>query len=121
MICCWQLLMAEAERRHGSDMVWNGEEPKRRLDQSGLGRSQANREYFCLVFGSLYSLPIVQIKHLNPKFSFFVFESFLSKCNTNTCIMSMLFLWNAAGNLRCCWSSFQEDLPDCLIVHLKYY
>ncbi|KAL5678944.1 hypothetical protein ACJX0J_005329, partial [Zea mays] len=38
-----ELLMAEAERRHGSDTVWNGEEPKRRLDQSGLGRSQANR------------------------------------------------------------------------------
>ncbi|KAL5649730.1 hypothetical protein ACJX0J_040539, partial [Zea mays] len=37
------LLMAEAERRHGSDTVWNGEEPKWRLDQSGLGRSQANR------------------------------------------------------------------------------
>uniref|UniRef100_A0A804QTJ6 Phosphopyruvate hydratase n=1 Tax=Zea mays TaxID=4577 RepID=A0A804QTJ6_MAIZE len=37
------LLMAEVERRHGSDTVWNGEESKWRLDQSGLGRSQANR------------------------------------------------------------------------------
>ncbi|AQK43485.1 hypothetical protein ZEAMMB73_Zm00001d025302 [Zea mays] len=50
-----QLLMAEAERRHGSDTVWNGEEPKWRLDQSGLGRSQANRSK-----GKVFTL---QLKH----------------------------------------------------------
>jgi hypothetical protein len=52
--------MAEVKRNHGGGMrcdeVWNGEQPKQRLDQRGLGRRRANREYL----GPLYSHPDVQ-------------------------------------------------------------
>jgi hypothetical protein len=52
--------MAEVKRNHGGGMrcdeVWNGEQPKQRLDQRWLGRRRANREYL----GPLYSHPDVQ-------------------------------------------------------------
>ena len=68
--------MAEVKRNHGGGMrcdeVWNGEQPKQRLDQSGLGRRLANREYWVPCTPTL----MCKIKHLNPKLSYLYLNRF---------------------------------------------